>query len=127
LHVRHLASDRLLRTAAIILGIISVPLGLTCVGLVCAHIAVTREHNQRYLHERNLLAPVLASDPAFADVKIEMDTLHGGIYLVGSVKVSALDRFRAELVRLFGEPRAKVLLSGGFFGTHLDVPAPKPK
>jgi hypothetical protein len=33
-----------------------------------------REWHQRYLDERDLLAPVLASDPAFADIIIVEET-----------------------------------------------------
>lgn len=76
------------------------------------------EHRERQLHferERDLIAPFLASDAAYEQVQIVPETgPGGGVLMFGTVKTqAALDRLRAELVRLFGEPRAKDLISWG--------------
>lgn len=71
-----------------------------------------RERHRRYLHERELITPVLASDPDFENVQVIEETgPGGGILLFGTVRSQvARDRLKAELVRLFGEPRAKYLM-----------------
>ena len=118
-----------MRTAAIAVGICFLLVSLACVWFAGWWTGAYQERHQRYLDEYHLLAPVLANDPAFADIKILEGTgPGGGIYLSGSVKGSAaVDRLKAELVRLFGEPRAKELLSGGFFLVLSDTSVPRAK
>jgi hypothetical protein len=118
-----------MRAAAIVVCLVFLVVSLMCVWFAGAHTGGYRERHKRYLDEHDLVAPVLASDPAFADIRIGEETgPGGGIFLVGKVKVGpALDRLKAELVRLFGEPRAKDLLSGGYFVTERDTSAPTPK
>src|SRR5262245_59820766 len=71
-----------------------------------------RERHQRFLDEQGLLAPILASDSAFENVRVIEETgPGGGIQVFGTVKsAAALERLRAELMRVFGEPRARALL-----------------
>ncbi len=57
----------------------------------------------RTAEERELLAPVLAADPAFKDVTLEKNS-SGGVYLSGSVPTAAdSDRLRALVVKQIGE------------------------
>src|SRR5690242_15979124 len=71
-----------------------------------------QERHQRYLNERKLIDPILANDPDLEKVKVIEETgPGGGILMFGSPKSQqARDRLKAELVRLFGEPRAKYLM-----------------
>lgn len=118
-----------MRAAAIAVGIVFLLVSLTCAWFAGEWTGGYRERHQRYLNERDLLAPVLANDPAFADIKIlEATGPGGGIYLIGSVKVGApFERLKAELMKLFGEPRAKELLNGPYFVAALEDRVPKAK
>jgi hypothetical protein len=71
-----------------------------------------QERHQHYLDERKLIDPILANDADFDGVRIMEETgPGGGILLYGNVKsLAARDRLKAELVRVFGEQRAKVLI-----------------
>lgn len=65
-----------------------------------------REYHERYLHEQALVAPVLASDPAFRNV-IAMDTYDSGAYLFGDVPSEAdLNRLKERLEPILGRERA---------------------
>jgi hypothetical protein len=70
------------------------------------------EYHERYLRERELVEPILASDPAFADIKVSRRS-SGGISLTGAVS-SPQDRLKLfeALIRVVGEPRAKELIIG---------------
>ena len=69
-------------------------------------------YGRQYKEERDLIDPVLASDPAFARVTIH-PLSSGGLSLGGTVKsVADLDRLRAAVVRQVGEPRAKWMVDG---------------
>jgi hypothetical protein len=68
-------------------------------------------YHRRYLAERDILAPALAADPAFARVEIH-ERSNGGVYFFGDVPTSAdLDRLRGLTVRAIGEAWAKESLS----------------
>ena len=63
-------------------------------------------HQQRYVEEREVVAPVLASDPAFSRVELEQRST-GGILLFGAVPtLNDKDRLRDMLVHAVGERRA---------------------
>jgi hypothetical protein len=69
------------------------------------------EHRQ-FLDERELIGPVLASDPAFADIQIH-ENAGGGVFLVGVVKSAEdLERLRGKLGRCLLKTNRDVKLSG---------------
>jgi hypothetical protein len=69
-------------------------------------------YKRRYVEERDLIDPVLASHPAFARVEICVYSV-GGIYRSGPVGSDEdLERLRVAVAREVGEPRAKVMLAG---------------
>jgi hypothetical protein len=79
---------------------------------------------ERYEEERKVVAPVLASDPAFGRIAIEPKS-DGGIVIMGAVKSPEdKQRLRGELVRCFGESRAQILLYGVDVESHPGSPAP---
>jgi hypothetical protein len=64
-----------------------------------------REFERRYAEEQKLVAPVLAADPAFRRI-VTVNFPVAGICLAGYVETrDDYNRLRAEIVRLFGEPR----------------------
>lgn len=69
-------------------------------------------YQEQYLRERELLEPLLASDPAFADVRCHRRS-NGGAFLGGTVPARAdHDRLCERLTRLVGEARARELVIG---------------
>ncbi|HVK17472.1 MAG TPA: hypothetical protein VM533_11020 [Fimbriiglobus sp.] len=72
---------------------------------------VHHEFERRFEEERQLASPVLATDPAFRRLlPVNFPVL--GFCLDGPVPTKAdHDRLRAEMVRLFGEPRIEHVLS----------------
>lgn len=68
----------------------------------------TREiYHRQYQEERKIVVPMLAANPAFANVTVE-EYSGGGISLYGQVKSSAeLEKLKAEVTRLIGELRVK--------------------
>jgi hypothetical protein len=70
------------------------------------------QYSAQYWRERQLVEPVLTSDPAFSEIRIKEQS-NGGIYLSGAVRSEAdLARLRKEISRLVGEPRAEEIMSG---------------
>lgn len=70
----------------------------------------SRTQHRQYEKERNLIAPVLASDPAFARVKIHENSA-GGAFLEGPVpSAKDLGQLRAKLIQVLGEPKTEFLL-----------------
>jgi hypothetical protein len=120
--------EGLMRTAIVVFGVLSLLIIWVGVWIAGEYVGGHRERYKRYLAERDLLAPVLASDPAFAEVMVVEDTGRGGILLWGPVKgEAAFERLKTELQRLFGEPRTKDLLSGGMIYAQRETPVPKAK
>ncbi len=71
--------------------------------LVGAIVGEGGSYHRRYLEERDLLAPALTVDPAFARVEI-FERSNGGVFLVGEVPSAAdLERLRGVVVRAIGE------------------------
>lgn len=69
-------------------------------------------YHRRYLEEREVLAPVLASDPAFAGVELD-ERSRGGVDLIGEVQSpDEMERLRGAVTRAVGEARAKEMLLG---------------
>ena len=69
-------------------------------------------YKQRYLEEKELVAPILASDPAFSRVELEPRP-GGGILLFGAVPTSDdKDRLRDKTTRAVGERRAREIVRG---------------
>lgn len=69
-------------------------------------------YHRQYLKEREALAPVLASDPAFAGVELD-ERSRGGVDLLGEVRSpDDKERLRAAVTRMVGEARAKEMLIG---------------
>lgn len=67
-------------------------------------------YHRRFLEEREAVAPLLASDPAFAGVALH-EYSAGGLYLLGEVPTAAdLSRLQAGLIRALGERRAQKAL-----------------
>jgi hypothetical protein len=67
-------------------------------------------HMRQFSEERDLIAPVLSSDPAFVGVKIH-EYSGGGVYLVGTVpSADDLGRLRVKLIHVLGEPKTQFLL-----------------
>ncbi len=103
----------------LILGGLLVVFAASCTSawLMGSWVGGYRERHQRFLDEQNLIAPFLADDPAYAQVTIVESTgPGGGILMFGSVRTKvALERLKAELVRVFGEPRANQLISWANF------------
>lgn len=64
-------------------------------------------YHRRFLEEQEAIAPVLASDPAFAGVKLH-EYSAGGVWLSGEVPTPEdLGRLRAGVIRAVGERRAR--------------------
>src|SRR5262245_17224751 len=69
-----------------------------------------RAKMQQWHDDRELLEPIVASDPAFAEVKL-LERSVGGYELIGIVpKQADHDRLRERLVRTFGEKRAEEIV-----------------
>jgi hypothetical protein len=69
-------------------------------------------YHRRYLEEREVLAPVLASNPAFSGVELN-ERSRGGVDLVGEVgSPDDMERLRDAVTRAVGEARAKEMLLG---------------
>ncbi len=99
---------RLLLRVVLIGASVLVLLGCTATGVIVGVFNGSGNAYQlRFAEERELLAPVVASDPAFAGVKIEMDSL-GHARLHGEVP-TPLDRDRLDVrvERAIGVSRAK--------------------
>ena len=69
-------------------------------------------YQRLYLEQYDIVAPTLASDPAFAKVEV-LERSDGGIWLLGEVPTSA-DRERVTnvVIRAIGEKRAKEAMGG---------------
>jgi hypothetical protein len=66
---------------------------------------------QKYREEREALEPIVANDPAFAEVNLYQRS-SGGYDLIGVVpKQADRDRQRERVVRAFGEKRADEIVS----------------
>ena len=69
------------------------------------NLRIRQESERRYEQERELVAPVLAADPAFGRI-MTVDFPVAGICLSGPVETrDDYNRLRAAMIRLFGEPR----------------------
>jgi hypothetical protein len=69
-----------------------------------------RKYNEQYHRERELVEPILANDPAFADVRLGQRS-SGGIWLEGTVPTERdRSRLREAIVRAVGESRADEIL-----------------
>ena len=68
--------------------------------------------NEQYRRERELIAPILAADPAYSRIEIYPLSV-GGISLVGGVPTAAdKDRLREQVIRAVGEARASQMMLG---------------
>ncbi|MFO0927251.1 MAG: hypothetical protein U0736_09455 [Gemmataceae bacterium] len=85
-----------------------------CSGVILGELRVSFSmHHQQYLEEHAAVAPLLASDPAYAKVKIHEYT-GGGLYLTGEVPTEAdRDRLQAAIARAIGERRTREIYSTG--------------
>jgi hypothetical protein len=71
-----------------------------------------RKYTEQYHRERELVAPILASDPAFTEIAISQRS-NGGIWLSGVVPTPQdISRLRESLIRAVGALRTEQLLSG---------------
>jgi hypothetical protein len=79
-----------------------------CSGVVVGLLGGERgAYHRRFLEEQEAIAPVLASDPAFAGVELH-EYSAGGVYLMGEVPIAEdLGRLRAGVIRAVGERRAR--------------------
>jgi hypothetical protein len=67
---------------------------------------------RQYQVERELIDPILASDPAFRELQCSQRS-NGGINLRGAVPTEAdRDRLRERIVRAVGEKRADEIMYG---------------
>lgn len=82
-------------------------------GLLAGMIAGNRQvYHSRYLEEREVVAPLLAADPAFVNIEL-CERSSGGIYLVGQVPTAAdFERLRLQVARTVGERRSVEVLLG---------------
>jgi hypothetical protein len=82
-----------------------------CSGVVLGLLGGARgAYHHRFLEEQEDIAPVLASDQAFAGVELR-EYSAGGVYLAGEVpSAEDLGRLRAGVVRAVGERRAREAL-----------------
>jgi hypothetical protein len=81
-------------------------------GLVLGAMGGNRQaYHLRYLEERELIEPIIASDPTFSEVTIH-EKSDGGLYLGGEVPTHS-DRARLEqkVNRAIGEKRAHEAIS----------------
>src|SRR5262249_571078 len=78
--------------------------------LLVGGLASTRQtYHQRFLEEQEAVAPILAADPAFANVTL-IERSSGGITLGGPVLTHAdFAGLRAQVARELGEPRSRVV------------------
>jgi hypothetical protein len=78
------------------------------IGLVSGE---AKSYQRRYEYERDLVAPLISSDPAFSRVSIEMLS-SGGIECWGSVSsVAEKERLTAIIIRALGESRGRQVAS----------------
>ena len=79
-----------------------------CIGLFLGDLRGEGGANyRRYVEERTVVHAEIAGDPAFAGVRIERLS-SGGAYLSGEIATQAdLQRLRAAIARVLGEPRAE--------------------
>jgi hypothetical protein len=102
------ASRYVARAILLIIGVLPI---LVCSGGVSYILGLFHgEHDAYHLHyleEQQVLAPVLAGDPAFAGERI-VERPEGGAYLFGQVPTQAdADRLRAAVADALGDARAK--------------------
>jgi hypothetical protein len=92
--------------------LIGIAFGSSCAWFIGGHAGEVRERHHRCDRERELVAPVLAADPAFGRVEVVDDTAPGGgLLLLGPVKNrDDRQRLRAKVAHLFGDPRADAAL-----------------
>jgi hypothetical protein len=71
-----------------------------------------RSYSEQYARERRVIEPLLASDPAFSELKIGQRS-NGGVWMIGVIRSpAAYSRLREALIRAFGESRADEILYG---------------
>jgi hypothetical protein len=105
-----------MRKKLLILGLIVVLiLSWPCFWLAGHWTGGYQERHQRFIEERDMVTPFLASDPAFQEVLVLEETgPGGGIFIWGMVKTrAAMEKLQKEVKRLFGEPRGDKLLKNG--------------
>ncbi|MFZ5830145.1 MAG: hypothetical protein ACOY3P_08655, partial [Planctomycetota bacterium] len=85
----------------------------TCSGVMLGQLrGAAGAYHRRFLEEQRAIAPLLASDPAFAGVELREHSA-GGVYLIGEVPTAAdLGRLRAGLVQAVGEERTQAAIAG---------------
>lgn len=63
-------------------------------------------YHKQYIHEVDLISPILIEDPDFSNVEVR-EYSGGGVYLIGYVSsVEVLSRLRAKVAYLLGKPRS---------------------
>jgi hypothetical protein len=84
-------------------------------------VTVLKVADEQYDRDTALAWPVLSGDPAFRHLG-PLNYPVGGFCLAGSVPTEAdYDRLRAEMIRLFGEPRVDHILND----VRVEEPNPK--
>jgi hypothetical protein len=93
------------------LGLIFLTLAGLVVLVVGAILGEGGAYHRRFLEEQQVVAPVLASDPAFAGVEILRYSNGTGVYLMGDVESAEdLERLRKAVTEALVEAKAKATL-----------------
>lgn len=97
--------SKLWRRVALLAGIVCFGSCLFSCGLGYGLLYRTEQtYQEQYLKERELIEPLLASDPAFAGLECSRRSA-GGVDLVGVVPAqSDRERLSERIIRLVGEP-----------------------
>ena len=98
--------------SAVLIGIvIGFSVGICVSFSMGGHLGALRAFERRYAEECELVAPVLASDPAYRKI-VTVNFPVRGICLSGPLETQAeFDRLRAEMLRVLGEPRIGHVMS----------------
>ena len=99
-----------------ILLTVGILLAMVCTSVVSFGVGFVlgerKAQHRQFLEESELMAPVLSSDPAFANLTIH-ENASGGVFFAGGVRTDEdLERLRREVTRALGGARAKFVTHG---------------
>lgn len=96
----------------IVAGVMALGFCFACGWLIGVLGAERMGYHHRYLEEREAFIPLMASDPALAQLDID-ERSDGGVAISGSLTNEAeMERLREVAIRAVGENRAKQAISG---------------
>jgi len=106
---RHLIAQ-VAKFVAVLLGLIFVCAVSFNVGVL---VGVRNEYRDQHEEQYEVIAPILASDAAYSDVKVSPDLDGGWVLLVGRVPSGGYkERLRGQLALAIGQRRADYAITG---------------